>query len=51
MDDLEYLFTAFATVWIIVYGYILVLFLRQRRLRQQIENLEERITSKRHESS
>lgn len=51
MDDLEYLFTAFAVVWIIVYGYILVLFLRQRRLRQQIEMLQERITSKQHEPS
>ena len=51
MDDLEYLFTAFAAVWIMIYGYILVLFLRQRRLRQQIEGLEELTKLKHHESS
>ncbi len=49
MDDLEYLFAAFAAVWGIVYVYIMVLFLRQKKLRQQIEALEERIAAKDHE--
>lgn len=40
MDNLGYLFAAFAVIWIVVFGYILVLMNRQKKLKREIEKLE-----------
>ena len=41
MDNLSYLFAAFAIVWAMVFIYVLVLSRRLQRLKQDIELLEE----------
>ncbi len=46
MDNLDYLFAAFAIVWIFIFGYILLLSLRQRQLRHEISTLEKLIQKK-----
>jgi CcmD family protein len=40
MDNLGYLFAAFAVIWAVVFGYILVLMNRQKKLKRDIEKLE-----------
>lgn len=46
MDNLDYLFAAFAFVWIVIFGYILLLSMRQRQLRTEVSILEKRISEK-----
>ena len=46
MDDLDYLFAAFAVVWVMVFGYILLLSFRQRKLRQEFDLLEQKVTER-----
>ncbi|MDP2720228.1 MAG: CcmD family protein [Dehalococcoidia bacterium] len=41
MENAAYLFTAYAIVWAVVFGFILVLFNRQKKLRQEISSLKE----------
>jgi len=41
MENAGYLFAAFAIVWAVVFGYILLLFNRQRRLRREVDSLKE----------
>ena len=41
MENAGYLFAAFTIVWAVVFGYVLVLFNRQRRLRREIDSLRE----------
>ncbi len=41
MENASYLFAAFAIVWAAVFGYVLLLFNRQRRLRREIDSLKE----------
>ena len=41
MENAGYLFAAFTIVWAVVFGYVLVLFNRQRRLRREIDSLKE----------
>ena len=41
MENAGYIFAAFAIVWAVVFGYVLLLFYRQRRLRRQIDLLKE----------
>ena len=41
MENAGYLFAAFTIVWAVVFGYVLVLFKRQKRLRQEINSLKE----------
>ncbi len=41
MENAGYLFAAFAIVWAAVFGYVLLLFNRQRRLRREINSLKE----------
>ena len=41
MENAEYIFAAFAIVWVVVFGYVLSLFNRQRRLRREIDSLKE----------
>ena len=46
MENAGYLFAAFAIVWAVVFGYVLLLFNRQTRLRQEINSLKESIKEK-----
>ncbi len=41
MENASYLFAAFGIVWALVFGYVLLLFNRQRRLRREIDSLKE----------
>ncbi len=43
MDNLDYLFAAFAIVWTAVFGFIVFLTHKQRQLRHDIDALEGRI--------
>ena len=46
MENLGYLFAAFAIVWAVVFGYTLLLLNRQRRLRREIDSLKEMFKEK-----
>ncbi len=46
MENLGYLFAAFAIVWAVLFGYLLILFNGQRRLRREIDSLKEIIKEK-----
>ena len=46
MENAEYILAAFTIVWVVVFGYILSLFNRQRRLRREIDSLKEVIKEK-----
>ena len=41
MENLGYLFAAFAIVWAVIFGYVLSLSRRQRQLRREIDSLKE----------
>ena len=41
MENASYLFAAFTIIWALVFGYVLLLFNRQRRLRREIDSLKE----------
>ncbi len=41
MENAGYLFAAFTIIWALVFGYVLLLFNRQRRLRREINSLRE----------
>ena len=36
-----YLFAAYSVIWAVVFGYVLYLYLRQRKLSRDIESLRE----------
>ncbi len=46
MENAGYLFAAFSIVWAGVFGYVLLLFNRQRRLRREINSLKEVLKEK-----
>lgn len=46
MDDLHYLAVAFAFAWVVVFGYVVVLSVKQRQLRQQLNALHERMENR-----
>ncbi|MFQ6122008.1 MAG: CcmD family protein [Dehalococcoidales bacterium] len=46
MENANYLFAAFAIVWAVIFGYILLLFNSQRRLRREIDSLKEALKKK-----
>jgi len=46
MENASYVFAAFAIVWAVLFGYVLLLFNRQRRLRQEINSLKEMLKEK-----
>ena len=46
MENAGYLFAAFGIIWALVFGYILSLFNRQRRLRREIDSLKEALKEK-----
>ena len=39
MDNMGYLFAAYTIIWAVVFGYILFLHRKQRRLQRQIDRL------------
>ena len=46
MENAGYLLAAFIIVWAVVFGYVLVLFNRQKRLRQEINSLKATLKEK-----
>ncbi|MDO8568082.1 MAG: CcmD family protein [Dehalococcoidales bacterium] len=46
MDNGGYLFAAFAIVWALVFGFVVILFGRQRKLQREIKALEEGLKQK-----
>ena len=46
MSNLGYLFAAFTVVWLVLFGYVLVLLNRQKKLRQEIQSLREEMKQK-----
>ena len=46
MENAGYLFAVFGIVWALVFGYILVLVKRERRLREEIKSLKEALQKK-----
>lgn len=46
MENAGYLLAAFVIVWAVVFGYVLVLFNRQRGLRREIESLKAALKEK-----
>ena len=45
MNDLAWLFVAFAAVWVAIGGYLVTIAARQRRLERSLEELSSRSTS------
>jgi len=41
MENAGYIFAAYSIVWVVVFGYILSLFNRQRRLQRELNSLKE----------
>ena len=46
MENLSYLFAAFAIVWAVVFGYVLLLLNRQRRLQREIDSVKQVLNNK-----
>ncbi len=46
MENAGYLLSAFAIVWAVVFGYVLLLFNRQRGLRREIDSLKKTFEGK-----
>lgn len=46
MENSGYLFAAFSIIWALVFGYVLLLTNRQKKLKQDIEYLKEAIKEK-----
>ena len=46
MENAGYLLAAFAIIWALVFGYVLLLFNTQRRLRREINSLKEALKEK-----
>lgn len=49
MENAAYMLTAYAIVWAVTFGYILLLLNRQRNLRREIESLKESLKEKERE--
>ena len=46
MENAGYLFAAYGIVWVVVFGYVVFLLNRQKRLRQEISSLKEALKPK-----
>ena len=46
MENAGFLFAAFAIVWVVLFGYVLILNNRQGRLRREIDSLKEAFKEK-----
>ncbi len=49
MENAGYIFAAFAIVWAVIFGYLHLLFNRQRKLRREINSLREALKEKERE--
>lgn len=47
MENAGYLFAAFTIVWAVVFGYVLILQNRQRKLKREIDTLKELLKNQR----
>lgn len=45
-SDLSYLFAGYAAIWIIFFAYLMRLRQREKRLRQELELLQEKLDAK-----
>ena len=46
MENAGYLLAAFTIIWALVFGYVFLLFNRQRKLRREIDSLKEVLKEK-----
>ncbi len=46
MENAAYLFAAFTIIWAAVFGYVIALFSRQKRLLREIDSLKEEFREK-----
>ncbi len=46
MENLNYLFAAFAVIWAVVFGYVFSLMNRQGKLKREIDSLKESLKEK-----
>jgi len=46
MENMNYLFAAFAIVWAMIFGYVFSLSRKQKQLQREIKSLEEKIEEK-----
>lgn len=46
MENGGYLLSAFTIAWAVIFGYVLLLLNRQKRLRREIESLKEALKEK-----
>jgi CcmD family protein len=45
MKNFWYLFAAYSVVWLVLFGYLCSLYTRQRRIKQELDALMERLNS------
>ena len=43
MENLGYLLAAYTVIWAVIFGYVLFMQCKQRRLQQQIKRLQESV--------
>ncbi len=46
MENASFIFAAYSIVWVVVFGYVLLLLNRQGRLQQDINSLKEALKEK-----
>ena len=42
MNNLGYLFAAYTAIWLLLFGYVIYIHLRQKKLQREIDRLRER---------
>ena len=45
MENLGYLFAAYSVVWLVLFGYIYLLYTRQQKLKQELDALSGRLNT------
>jgi CcmD family protein len=43
MENLAYLFAAYTIIWAVIFGYIVFIYLKQKKLQQQIDLLKQSV--------
>lgn len=46
MENAGYLFAAYTVIWVFLFGYVLIMVNRQRKLRQEIDRLKDLMKDK-----
>ena len=46
MENAPYLFVAYSVVWAVLFGYVLILVNRQRKLKQELDSLKTSLKDK-----